>query len=252
MENFENSHYLREREAESSAEYCSDGGQSAPSKSTHTPQAYLSSGKMTEYSHLSRFGITFALLTGDLGAELLTWYLAAFPARTSAQPDVARESPKPNQVFGWKWRESLVKYDPVTCLWKTRQCSLLGDLEPYSETWPRWGMVLDGEYFQLAPLVHHIHGKDCSLRPTPLASDSISWAKTAKMDLESSIATVLNRGGSNRSTYQYQLLGLSPIRAAELNETMMDWPKQWTDLKQLAMAKFQQWLHSHGGYFHDD
>jgi hypothetical protein len=51
---------------------------SAPWKLIPSADAYLSSARTTELYHLSRYGMTFATLTPDLGEELLTWYLAAF------------------------------------------------------------------------------------------------------------------------------------------------------------------------------
>ena len=48
--------------------------------------------RMTDFSRLSRFGMTFGPLTDDLGADVLTWFLAGFPAKTSAQPEKAPES----------------------------------------------------------------------------------------------------------------------------------------------------------------
>jgi hypothetical protein len=70
--------------AEYSGAICSDGVPSVPSNSTPTPQAYCSPDKMTEFSRLSRFGMTFAPLMEDRGATLLTWFLADFHAKTSA------------------------------------------------------------------------------------------------------------------------------------------------------------------------
>lgn len=61
---------------------CSDSAPSAPSSSNPGPQAYCSPDRMTDYSRLSRFGMTYAPLTDDRGAALLTWYLEASRART--------------------------------------------------------------------------------------------------------------------------------------------------------------------------
>ena len=38
----------------------------------------------------------------------------------------------------------LASFDPDTCSWKTCQQSLVTDSEPYSQTWPRWGMTAGG------------------------------------------------------------------------------------------------------------
>lgn len=135
-----------------------DGGQSAPLKMIPTPQAYLSPDRMTDFSLLSRFGMTFAPLTADHGEALLMWYLEDFHVRISAQQEKAQESPAKNPDSGWKWRESLVRYDPDTRLWKTRQFSLLEDSEWFSETWPRWGFVFPG--VSLEPLTLERHTKE--------------------------------------------------------------------------------------------
>ena len=63
---------------------CSDGEQYAPLSGPLIQQAYCSPDKMTEFSRLSRFGMTFKPLTADRGEELLTLYLAGSRVRTSA------------------------------------------------------------------------------------------------------------------------------------------------------------------------
>ena len=63
----------------------SDGAPSALSNGNHTPQAYCAPDKMTAFSRLSRFGMTYAPLTADRGEALCKSYRAVFRARTSAQ-----------------------------------------------------------------------------------------------------------------------------------------------------------------------
>ena len=62
----------------------SDGALSAPLSGSPMPLAYLPPDRMTDFSRLSQFGVTFAPLTVARGAEVLTWFLAGSPARTSA------------------------------------------------------------------------------------------------------------------------------------------------------------------------
>jgi hypothetical protein len=62
---------------------CLDGEQSVQSNGSHTQQAYCAPGKMTDFSRLSQFGMTFKPLTENLGEELLMSYLAGFHAKTS-------------------------------------------------------------------------------------------------------------------------------------------------------------------------
>ncbi len=63
----------------------SDGEPSAPLSGNNTQQAYCAPDKMTKFSRLSRFGMTYKPLTESRGEELLTLYLAGFPAKTLAQ-----------------------------------------------------------------------------------------------------------------------------------------------------------------------
>jgi len=62
---------------------CLDGEQSVPLSGNSTPQAYCAPDKMTGFSRLSRFGITYAPLTENRGEELLTLYREGFLAKTS-------------------------------------------------------------------------------------------------------------------------------------------------------------------------
>ena len=57
---------------------------------------------------------------------------------------------------GEKWRGSFVKYDPDSSLWRTHQCSLLGDLDEFLETWPQWGLMRDGECWEQQTLAQTI------------------------------------------------------------------------------------------------
>jgi hypothetical protein len=162
----------------------SDGEQSVPSSGSSTQQAYLPPDKMTDFSRLFRFGMTYKPLTESRGQELLTLYLEDFRAKTSQRQGKELESTESDQECGEKWRGSFVKYDPDTSLWKTHQCSLLGDLEPFLETWPQWGLMRDGECWEQRTLEQSIRGTEYGLSeklPTPQATDhrskptSASW-----------------------------------------------------------------------------
>lgn len=141
--------YSRALVEEFSAATCSGGAQSALSSGSHTPQAFLPSDKMTAFSRPSRFGMTFKPLTEDLGAELLTWFLAASRARTSALPVRVQASAVSDQECGPTWRASLARFDPDSSSWKTAQLCLLGDSELSSVTWPRSGMTVAGQCWEL-------------------------------------------------------------------------------------------------------
>jgi hypothetical protein len=147
------------------------GEPSAPSSGRPTPQAYLPPDRMTAFSRPSRFGMTFAPLTDDHGAAVLTSFLAAFPARTSALQAKAPALTEPDQACGPTWRASLARFDPATSSWKTAQRSLLGDSDECSVTWPRSGMTADGQCWELPTLERRIGETDSGLWPTPTTSD---------------------------------------------------------------------------------
>jgi hypothetical protein len=152
----------------------SDGEQSAPLSGSHTQQAYCAPDKMMGFSRLSRFGMMYKPLTEDLGEELLMLYLEGFHAKTSQPQEKVSELTENDLECGEKWRGSFTKYDLDSCSWKTHQCSLLGDLDEFSETWPRWGLMRDGECWEQQTLAHLIKETEFGLSeklPTPTATD---------------------------------------------------------------------------------
>jgi len=150
-----------------------DGKQSVPLNGSNIPQAFCAPDKMTGFSRLSRFGMTYKPLTESHGEELLTLYREAFHARTSQLLEKAQELMEKPVECGEKWRGSFTKYNPDSCLWKTHQCSLLGDLDEFSETWPRWGLMRDGECWEQLTLAHLIKETESGLWLTPTVMDSL-------------------------------------------------------------------------------
>ena len=147
-----------------------DGAQSAQSSGKPTQQAYCAPDKMTAFSRLSRFGMTFKPLTESRGEELLTLYLEDFRARTLAAPERELESKDKKVECGRNSQELLARYDPSTSLWRTAQCSLLEDLEQCLETWPRWGSMRNGACYQQPMLAQIILENEFGLSvkyPTP-------------------------------------------------------------------------------------
>jgi hypothetical protein len=152
-----------------------DGEQSVQLNGSNTQLAYCAQDKMMGFSRLSRFGMTFKPLMEDLGEELLMSYLAGFHAKTSQPQEKVSESMESGQECGEKWRGSFVKYDPDSSSWKTHQCSLLGDLEPFSETWPQWGLMRNGECWEQTTLERTIRG-------TGFGLEENKWATPTTMD----------------------------------------------------------------------
>mgnify|MGYP006266536909 CR=1 FL=1 len=157
-----------------------DGEQSVQSSGNPTQLAYCAPDKMTAFSRLSRFGMTYRPLTADHGEELLTLYLAGFHAKTFQPQEKAQELTESEAGCGEKWRASFVKYDPDLFLWRTHQCSLLGDLEQFSETWPQWGLMRDGECWEQRMLEQTIRGTGYGLSPNGV--DSFHTPNTTGLD----------------------------------------------------------------------
>jgi len=162
---------------------CSDGVPSAPLSGNPTQQAYCAPDKMTVFSRLSRFGMTYKPLTENRGEELLMSYLAAFHAKTSQPQEKELELKESGQECGEKWLGWLAKYDPNSSLWRTAQCSLLEDLNESLETLPKSGMTRNGLLWELPILAHPISETVFGFSvPTPVSSDATSGAVIGKND----------------------------------------------------------------------
>jgi len=167
---FENSRCSRAQEVESLVENSLAGEPFAPSSSMSTQGMCSSPGKTTDASNHSQSGTTCGHSMETRGEELLTWFREAFHARTSAPLEEAPELPGGEAGSGHTWHESLAKYDPVSRSWKTHQCLLDGGLEPFSKTWPRWGMMRAGECWALTMPEHLTNGTGSGFWPTPTTS----------------------------------------------------------------------------------
>jgi hypothetical protein len=149
----------------------SDGEQSVPLNGNPTQQAYCVPDKMTDFSRLSRFGMTYKPLTVSRGEDLLTLYLEDSRARTSQQQEREMDLMEPDQECGRTWHGWLAKYDPDTSLWKTPQCSLLGEEQESLEILPKWGMTVDGLLWELQTLEPTTSETECGLWASPNARD---------------------------------------------------------------------------------
>jgi hypothetical protein len=255
--------------AEYSEATCSDGEPFAPSSGNPTPQAYSSPDRMTVFSRLSRFGMTFAPLTDARGEELLTWFRAGFPAKTSAPLERARESKASDPACGARWPASLAKFDPATSSWRTPQCSLFEDLEQSLETWPRWGSMRNGECWERQTWERRTSEIESGLLPTPLSTLGTNGGPNQR---DSSGRPGLQMAARYWPTPQasesaagtpkgkmQKMLGNHPMirgtsqqewECGTLNPTwvewLMGWPLGWTDLKPLATDKSRNALPRRG------
>jgi hypothetical protein len=148
-----------------------DGEQSAPLSGNPTQQAYCAPDKMTAFSRLSRFGMTFKPLTVSHGEDLLTLFLEDSRARTSQQQATAQELMESEAECGEKWHGLLARFDLDTHSWRTVQCSLLEDLNESLQTFPQWGMTVGGELYLLPKLVQTTNENEFGLWLTPSTVD---------------------------------------------------------------------------------
>jgi hypothetical protein len=181
----------------------------------------------------------FKPLTADHGEELLMLYLAGFRVKTSQPQEKAQELMENDQECGEKWHASFVKYDHNSSLWRTHQCSLLGDLDEFLETWPQWGLMRDGECWEQRTLEQTIRGTESGFSvkfPTPTAHNA--------------------QEGNYPSEKKRHTPTLATHAGGKLNpmwvEWLMGWPLGWTDLKPLEMDKSHFVPQQHGKYSQKD
>jgi hypothetical protein len=228
--------YLLEQGEESSAECFSDIPACALSNGTSTPANASLPANGTDACRASQYGMTCKPSTGSLGAGASMSSAGDSPAKTSAQPERVLESTAQGLECGTTWPESLARYDPATSSWKTRQCLQIGDCTKSSVTWPRWGMMRNGEcWVRATPRLRTRESVSGSLLPTPLANDSTGG---------------LGNYMSLRKWWFQLGLGKAPsTRRPAFWEWMMGWPIGWTACDAAATDKFRQWRHSHSKCF---
>ena len=262
-------------------ENCLDGEQSVQSNGNPTQLAYCAPDKMTAFSRLSRFGMTFKPLTENRGKELLTLYLAGFHAKTSQSQEMVTDLMESDQECGGKWHGLLAKFDQDTHLWRTVQCSLLEDLNESLQTLPQWGMTVGGELYLLPTLVQTTKEEESGLWRTPDTgaggtSGLLKEGKTHRSNgqpIQVRLVDQVNnprlwptpqasdhrdRGNMSNPAIQRRAekgkqLNLSMVAhptSGQLNPTwvewLMGWPLGWTDLKPLEMDKSHCVPQQHG------
>lgn len=257
-------HCSRALVAAFSAGTCSDGAASALSNTTPTPDQFYWPDKTTEHSRLSRFGMTCVPLMGDLGAAVLTWFLAGSRARTSAQPEKVTALMGREVGSGRKWLGLLARYDPDSRSWRTPQCSLLEDWAESLATWPRWGSMRNGESWERMTAVLPTSESESGLWPTPtvcgnynrpgasatsgmgLASAVKLWPTVCARDFRYPGKSRMERTGGKQGEVLPQAVG-GPLNP-DWTEWLMGWPIGQTDLKPLETGKFHEWRQQHGNF----
>ena len=249
----------------------SDGEQSVPLNGSHTQLAYLPHDKMTEFSRLSRSGMTFKPLTENLGKELLTLYLAAFPVRTSVLQDEEQDLTEKAHQCGITWRGWLAKFDQDSYSWKIAQCSFIEESGESLEIFPASGMTRSGLLWEQTRSERPTKGTERGLWRTPdtggggtsglLKKGENHRANGQPIQIRlvdqvnnprlwpTPVARMYKDGGSP-SEYARNEIPLAAQVGGPLNpewvEWLMGWPQEWTDLKPLATDKFLKWSQQSG------
>jgi hypothetical protein len=230
--------YLQAQGEESSAESFSDIPQCVQWKSIHTAAKSYSNGNAMESCRTSQSGMMSQPLMAGRGKESCELSAVASRAKTSVLPEKEQASQANALDYGKKCGVWLGKYDPNTSLWKTLQCSLFGGLESWSETWPSWGMMHNGESWGLPMLERSTSENESGFLPTPLASDGEGGGICRSKN---------GREYNLRDWWANQGLGKRrQQRKPEFWEWVMGWPMGWTASEPLETDKFRLWLHSHG------
>ena len=248
-----------------------DGEQSVQSSGNPIPQAFCAPDKMTAFSRLSRFGMTFKPLTESRGEELLMLYLAAFLVRTSVLQEEEQDLTEKVPQCGITWRGWSAKFDPNSYLWKTAQCSFIEESGESLETFPASGMTRNGLLWEQTRSVRPTKGIERGLWRTPdtggggtsgLLKNGQNHRKNGQ-PIQIRLADQVNnprlwptpvarmyKDGGSPAEYARNEIPLAAQVGGPLNpewvEWLMGWPLGWTDLKPLATAKFHKWSQQSG------
>ena len=260
--------YLPESAAGYSEDGCLDGDQSATSKTTPIVLTSLELGLQRAICAMRRYGVILRCSTGIPGLD--QWILSQRDSHASHSRSLGNEKEKmtagtcgrkPSGLFG--------KCDHDTRSVRTCQgllAGIMGTSDEYLMIFPKAGMMLDGELYLRPTWERPILGKGSGYWPTPVRQDGendnspsqqrrnspplnvrATWPtpRAQKVGGYSSerfrptLEQVTNGGETIQQTPQMQL---NPAWV----EWLMGFPAGWTDLKPLAMHKFQEWLDLHG------
>jgi len=159
-----------------------DGEQSAPLSGSRTQQAYCAPDKMTDFSRLSRFGMTYKPLMENLGQELLTLFRGDFHAQTFPSQAEAQDLMEKVPPCGITWRGWLAKFDQDSYSWKTAQCSFIEELGECLETFPVSGMTRGGLLWERMTLERRTKGTERGLWRTPDTGGGDIWTSQTRQE----------------------------------------------------------------------
>lgn len=234
--------FLQELGEVSSAESFSDIPQSVLLRLNLTAEKSCSNGSETESCQGFQSGTMLEPLMENHGGERSISSAEAFLAKTSALPEKEQGLTENEADSGEKWREWFAKWDRVTCSWKIRQLWLFGDWDESLATWPKWGMMHDGECFPAGMWEHDTSVRGCGLSLPTIGKNE--YKGTSKKRFLGSSHFHGAKMSEGLRTCESDLAYTHP----DFAEEVMGWPITWTALAPLGMDKFQAWRHLHGEF----
>lgn len=199
-----------------------DGEQFAPLKSTGTDGIACSHVRTTGALSHSRSGTTCAPSTACNGADVLTWFLAAFPARPIPR---RLEDGTRRTISGRKCGESWQRQLPGTYLQRTLIAKRSTRLPT---TLSRWVTRPGAFPLPRQTWVLTTFGSGTGFVHTPTETANYTCRSMQKWPNCREFVRVFGT--------------VSP----EAHEWLMDWPDGWSASAPLATGKFQSWLQRHG------
>jgi hypothetical protein len=209
---------------------------SRTSSSTTTPKPSCFHGWQTEGWIVPPCGPTCEHSTAIRGADEWISYTGDSRARISVSQGSGPGSPEPEAGSGLNSLESLARFDPDSCSWKTSQdCLLTQHSDEFSETWPRSGLMRGGRVFPQAPWVLHTSETAFGYLPTPNKSlgrtfgpDELTCMRKETTGLRPSGAKI---GSSLRWCPEYirERLRTGGYLNPVWLERLMGYPDNWSD-----------------------
>ena len=240
--------YLLEQGEESSAGCFSDIPQSVLSNLNLTAEKSYFKDNETASCPSSQSGMMSPHLTELRGEEKSMSSVGDSLAKTSQQQAREPGSQENEADSGERCPESLAKYDLNTHSWRTHQCLLFEDLTECLAIFPRWGMMHDGELWELPMSAHLTEENESGYWPTPEASahktdvNNLEYLKRRKRigkQLGICGEIILRNNGGGTANHNWI-------------EWLMGWPIGWTECGVLETDKFHLWLQQHGEYLEEN
>lgn len=204
-----------------------------------------------------QFGMTFS--------RSMEKSFQGFPSTSFTADSLARTSVLLAAKKAWQESEadyfsrsygSFAKFDHNSSSWKMSQ-ELLPFLEPLPENWPRQGMIVDGECFELMKWERRISENDGGVLPTPVAYDATPGGPNnhyqglgqmaKKQQWPTPMASQASRGDCpaerRRKTPGLEsAVKMETLEFGKLNPTWVEWlmgyDLEWTALKDWATQWF--------------